>query len=317
MSIEVRNDGSAPVDIESQPAIAPRAPISIRPWQKHRYQVGSLLVGLVLVAALVANNFLARQYSPDGAVRQYLSAVESGDSSTAWKLITIAGGSSAVNLTDRAALEASFASGRPDVKSFTVDQPTTLDSNTAAVNFTYLTSGGTKDGSFVVKRAPSNNLGVYPAWEVAIKPVALHLGVPSGAGGVLVDGKALELSGPMDVGVLPLAHKIRIVGTAMVEPQTVAVDAFSGQPQTVTYSPTLTPLGAQKATATIKAAFTSCAKLTGVRPGGCPQAVDVSAVNSGQWQLVGDPTQNLSFAVDASANLVGEGHFQMVFSYQE
>ena len=40
-------------------------------------------------------------------------------------------------------------------------------------------------------------------------------------------------------------------------------------------------------------------------------------MSSGQWQLVGDPTQSLAFSVDADGSLVGAGHFQMVFTYQE
>src|SRR5207247_10460837 len=94
------------------------------------------------------------------------------------------------------------------------------------------------------------------------------------------------------------------------------VDGVSAGSATGSYQPTLTSAGLDKATASIKTAFANCARQTGLRPDGCPQAAQ-SIVNSGQWQLIGDPTQGVAFAVDSSANLVGGGHFQMIFNYQE
>jgi hypothetical protein len=103
----------------------------------------------------------------------------------------------------------------------------------------------------------------------------------------------------------------------MVEAKTVAVDAFASQGAAVSYSPNLTPVGLEKATAAIKTGFASCVAQTGLRPDGCPQSVSSSVVSSGQWQLVGDPSQNLAFSLDGDANLVGVGRFQMVFTFQE
>jgi hypothetical protein len=107
----------------------------------------------------------------------------------------------------------------------------------------------------------------------------------------------------------------------MVQPQTVQVDAFSSGPPRVSFQPTLTSAGVEKATAAIKTAFANCVRQTGLRPDGCPQAAESSFVNSGQWQLIGDPTQSITFSVnspaDSTTNMVGSGHFQMVFNYQE
>jgi hypothetical protein len=305
-----------PASNGSAPAIP--APARVRPWQRRRYQLSLLLVAALLVGGLIANNLIARQYTPEGAVRQYLSALQAGDASTAWSNVQVSGGDkSAINLTGREALVAALASGRPDIKSFAITQTTMTNQSTAAVSFSYETANGTNQGSFVVKRSSQNNLLLYPGWQVVLAPVVLQVSLPPGSGGVMVDGKEVAISHKGEVAVLPLAHQIRFPGTALVQPQTVVLDGFGSQPTAVVYKPTLTPTGEDKATAALKTAFSSCASQTGLSPDGCPQLVTGVVVNSGQWQLIGDPTQGLTFPVDTETNLVAEGHFQLVFNYHE
>ncbi len=317
MSIEAKTDEPIAVRPSNDAVIAlPR--IAIPTWRRRRYQVAAALIVVVVIAAFFVNNYLVRQYSPEGAVRQYLGALQSGDSSTAWRLIQVTSGDpAAVKLTDRSALEASLANGRPDIKSFAITATTAVNASTSAVTFTYETSGGAKDGRFLVKRSAQNNLQIYPGWQLVVKPVDLQVSLPTGSGGVVIDRKTVAIDGKSVVAVLPLAHQLRFPGTRMVEAKTVAVDAFASQGAAVSYSPNLTPVGLEKATAAVKSAFANCVARTGLRPDGCPQAVNSSVVSFGQWQLVGDPSQNLAFSLDTDANLVGVGHFQMVFTYQE
>src|SRR5713226_4067250 len=91
-------------------------------WQRRRVRIATAAGVMVFIAALVANNIIARQYSPDGAVRQYLSALQSGDASAAWSQIQVAPPAQqvAATLTDQAAIRAALAAGRPDIKSFDV-----------------------------------------------------------------------------------------------------------------------------------------------------------------------------------------------------
>jgi hypothetical protein len=251
-------------------------------------------------------------------VRQYLSALQSGDSTTAWSYVQFtAADPAAINLTDHQAFAAALSRGRPDLKSFAITQTTFTNTTTAAVSFSYDTARGTKNDTFVVRRSSRNNFGIYPGWQLVLTPVVVQVAVPAGSGGVLIDGKEVAISAKGKVAVLPLAHQVRFPGTVVVQTQTVSFDAFSSQPPDVTYQPTLTSAGLEKATAAIKSAFAACTTQTGLRPDGCPQAVSGVVVNSGQWRLIGDPSQGITFSVDSGANMVGNGRFQMVFDYHE
>jgi hypothetical protein len=72
-----------------------------------------------------------------------------------------------------------------------------------------------------------------------------------------------------------------------------------------------------KTKAAIKAALTACAKwtLSDASASGCPQDAGLRQQISGQWQLIGDPTQDLTFGLDQNFNVAAKGHYQMVFAY--
>jgi hypothetical protein len=318
MSIEVKTEETLPASVEPRYAIALPTHASIRPWRRRRYQISSLLLGVLVVATLAGNNVLARQYSPDGAVRQYLSALQSGDASTAWKLTRVGRTSNAeINLTDQAAFNAALAAAKTDIRTFAVTDSHSVDASTSAVTVSYETVGGTKEATFAVKRSSQNSLFIYPGWQVVVTPVVLRVSQPPGSGGVQIDGKAVAVGDKASIAVLPLAHKIRFPGTSMVQPKTVAIDSFFPGSQAVVYQASLTSAGVDKATAAIKAAFANCVRQTGLRPDGCPQRAESSVVSSGQWQQIGDPTQGVIFSVDPNTNLVGGGHYQMVFNFQQ
>jgi hypothetical protein len=297
-------------------ALAQRQPI----WRRRRYQLTALLVAVAFVAALVGNNLLARQYTPDGAVRQYMAALQSDDAGQAWGVIQVAAPSApvAATVTDRSALVAALASGRPDIREFTVTGSNQLNSTTSSVDVTYDTAGGTKQVKFIVQRSGQTHFGIYPVWHLLITPTILQVTVPGGSTGVSVDGKAIALpQGKSTIAVLPVVHRVQLSGTAMISAPPATVDAFFSLGQSVAFKPTLTAAGLDKATAAVKAHFDTCSKQTAWKPDGCPQSVDYSLPHSGQWQLVGDPLQDLSVSFDQEMNALGTGHFQMVYAYQE
>jgi hypothetical protein len=298
------------------PAVVEQVPI----WRQRRYQLGTLFVAIALATVLVGNNLLARQYTPDGAVRQYLAALQTGDATKAWEVIQITAptASVAATVTDKAALQAALAAGKPDIKDFTVTGTSQLDSTTTAVEVTYDTSAGSKQAKFLVQRSGETHFGIYPVWHLVTTPTILEVTLPKGASAVNIDGKPVALpQGKSTVAVLPVAHKLQFSGTATLAAQTVSVDAFYSLAQSVTYTPSLTSDGLAKAKAAISAYFASCAKQTSLSPAGCPQTLNNPFVSSGQWQLVGDPTQELAIGFDKSLNPVATGHFQMVLAYQE
>jgi hypothetical protein len=324
MSIVVETEASRGGGASQKPAPSPVLDSSSTPgWQARRHQLIALLVVLAVVAALVANNFFARQYTPEGAVRQYLSALQLGDSNSAWSAIQVASLAApvAASLTDQAALQAALSAGRPDLQSFAITSIWSVDSTTSMVDFSYETRSGTKSAQSVVQRSGRNQFGLYPVWHVSVEPTLLQVTLPKGVGGIRVDGQAVALpDGKSIIAVLPLGHRIVFQGSAMVAPSTASVDAFSSRALSVTYQPELTAVGLEKAKAAVMTAFAACAQQTvseAPAGSGCPQSAGLPQSTSGQWQLVGEPSQVLMAVFDPDMTVVAYGHYQMVFAWQD
>jgi hypothetical protein len=325
MSAEVQPVESITPDAETVDALTPAATLAVRPqiWQRRRYQVSALVALVAAVAAVAANNIVARQYTPDAAVRQYLSALQSGDATTVWDQVEVSAPTAPVvaTLTDRAALQAALGAGKPDIKDFSITSTTNIDASTASVGFSYDTSSGTKQGKFIVQRSGETHFGLYPVWHLVITPALLRITLPKGSNGVSIDGKAVALppGAQSTVAVLPLAHKVQFNGTPLLASQTVAVDASFSLGQPVAFQPQLTAAGLAKAKAAVKAAFAVCAQQTSPNAdsGACPQTIGYSISGSGNWKVVGDPTQDMVVSFDKDMNAVATGHYQMVFAFQE
>jgi hypothetical protein len=321
MSTEVQ---SQPTEFTQGPDQISSTPVTLKAkhplWRRRRYQVSGAVVLVAVIAVFVANNFLAQQYTPEGAVRQYMAALQAGDAAKAWDAIQVAAPTAPVAATvaDRASLQAAFSAGKPDIKDFVVTGTSQLDSTTTAVEVTYDTSAGSKQAKFLAQRSGQTHLGIYPVWHLLITPTILEITLPKGTSGVSIDGKQVALpQGTSSVAVLPVAHKLQFNGTAVLAAQMVSVDAFYSLAQLVTYTPSLTSDGLAKTKAAISTYFTACAKQTSLSPAGCPQSLSNGFASSGQWQLVGDPTQDLEIGFDKNLNPVATGHFQMVIAYQE
>src|SRR5260370_11344530 len=304
--------------------VAPALPAITRPRlsQQRRYVITVAILLAAVAGAGLGNNILARQYTPDGAVRQYLSALQSGNASDAWSVIQVSAPTQpvAVALTDQAAMQAALSAGKPDIKSFAMTG-TAATGSVTTVSFSYDTTGGSKQATFTVQRSGETHFGLYPAWHLVVAPTLLGITLPTGGSGVTIDGKAVALpSGKSTVAVLPVLHKVRVNGTQMLAAQTLTVDAFLSLGQTVSYQPTLTSAGMDKARSAIKTWLTEiCARRTqaNIDDGSCPQGLNFLLEWPGQWQLVGDPTQDLGITFDKDLNIAAVGHFEMVFAYQE
>ena len=321
MSTAVKPAQPSIPDMEPEPKSTSVRSTLRRPWQQRRYRLAAGALLLVVIAAALANNVLGRQYTPDGAVRHYLSALQSGDAAAAWSEIQVSAPTqpAMASLIDQAALRAALAAAKPDIKSFNVNNITRVDAATALVAFSYDTASGTKQAKFTVQQSGEKSFGLYPLWHILISPTILEVTLPQGSSGISIDGKALALpAGKSTIALLPLAHQVQINATRVIASQTVPLDAFFTTGQTLSYQPTLTAAGLDKAKAAVRAAFDQCALRTSpnLDSDGCPQTIGFSLAGSGRWQLVGDPTQDMVVSFDKNMNAVATGHLQMVYSYQ-
>jgi hypothetical protein len=322
MSVEVK-PAETPTTLEpaaAATASTPSAPKRLALWQRRRLQIAGGLVVIALIAAFVGNNLLARQYTPDGVVRQYLTALQADNAASAWSVMQVSAPSQpiAATLTNQAALQAALASSKPDIRSFVVNAPTQINPNQSTVDVTYATASGSQQAKFVVQRSAETHFLLYPGWNILITPALLQIAVPMGSSGVLIDGKAIDLpAGTSTVAVLPVLHRIQFTGSEMLATKTVSVDAFSSLSQVVTSAPTLTSSGLANAKAAVKAFLAACAQQTSLQPDKCPQQYSNGFVSSVRWQVLGDPTQDLTISFDQDLKATGAGHFQMVVVYQE
>jgi hypothetical protein len=317
--IQSANNSSPKAAVESPVTTPAKSKLS----QRRRLQIGAgTLVALAIIGVL-ANNFIASQYTPEGALRAYLSALQSGNASAAWNESQVSAPTSnaTATLMDRAALQAALATAKPDFRSFDITATSNVDANSAKIAVTFDTSKGTKQARFLVQRSGDKRFVFYPIWRVVLAPAVVTVALPKGAAGVSVDGRSLALStGKSAIALLPVKHKFVFDPTPLLAQQTVAVDAFLAGDQTVAYRPTLTDAGMVKAKAAVTAYFNDlCAKQSTASPdqSTCPQATDSYVSYPGQWHLVGDPTQDLAIASDADQNISAVGHFQMDFAYPE
>src|SRR4030081_599521 len=158
--IHSANSSAPEASVEGPPApsagVASSATASVTPrLSRRRLQLGAGALIALAIAAVLANNFIASQYTPEGAVRSYLGALQSRNASAAWDQVQISASasSSTVSLTDRAALQAALANAKPDFRSFDITSTSNPDANTAMVAVTFDTSKGTKQAKFLVQRS--------------------------------------------------------------------------------------------------------------------------------------------------------------------
>ena len=280
-----------------------------------RSQVGALALVLLTVALVAGNAVQGQVYGPQGAVKAYFAALESGNVSRATSLIDIGGATTKSDsvFLSRAALVAAMRSEKQTFPGLRVDAPIAVQPDLAVVPVNYAGAPFSVD----VKRESGFFLGSYTApWRLLSPPVQLTLTPPAGTSHTTVDGQTIATGSRSTAALLPLKHLLAYSGGPLVEPQTTEVDLTIGRSATAPLLvPKLSPLGIQKATEAITVALTKCAAATGRAPADCPQ-VGPAAFDSVQptWQQIGNPTVDLAFGTDDQGRLVGTGHFQMVMT---
>ncbi len=320
---QVAGAPASPNGEKPQPASPEAQPNSLGRWRQPRIVAAATVAILLVIGSVVGFNLVARQYTPDGAVRAYLGALQSGDASTAWAQVQVEAPTApaAVTLTDQGSMRAALAVGRPDIKSFGIDGTTGTNTSTAIVKFTYATSSGGKQAQFVVVKSGQTRFGIFGVWHVLLTPTLLQVNLPGGSGAVSIDGKQLSLQpGKSTIAVLPVFHKLQFGATQILAASTLSVDAFFSQPQPVAYSPELTTVGVAKVKAAVKAGFVFCSRQTSANArisSPCPQDIPDSFNLSGQWSVVGDPIADIAVSFDQAMNASAVGHYQMVFAYNE
>ncbi|HVB78146.1 MAG TPA: hypothetical protein VNI34_10140 [Candidatus Nitrosotalea sp.] len=287
-----------------------------------RTRLAALAILLLLVAAIGANLYLTNLYGPQGAARQYLAALGSGDANALWALINHPSAPTGVqdSLLDRAALNAALEVDHSPITNVTVD-PATIAGSVATVSVSYRRSGAISSQTLTLSQGADRHLGIYPTWRVDLVPALLSISLPPGGGGLTVDGRNVEVGSgsPQTIAVFPLHHTVNFAGNGMVEAasQDVAsAAALSSGKMTVAFPTKLTAAGLAKAQQGIKDALAACAAATEAAPNGCPQSAVSITASHYSWKLVGDPTADLTLTPSPDGTLKGTGHYVMILTYQ-
>jgi hypothetical protein len=247
-------------------------------------------------------------------MRAFFSALQSGDARRAGALIDVGGATTKTDsvFLSQAALSAALRSEKQSFPGLQLGAPIEVQPDLAVVP---VVSAGARF-SVNVQRASGFFPNSYIApWHLVRDPVVLTVTPPAGTTQATVDGQTIGAS-KSTASLLPMRHLLAFSGGPLVEPQTSEVDLTIGRAASAPdLAPKLSPLGIQKATDAITAAITECAAAAERAPADCPQ-VGPAGFESLQvsWQLIGNPTADLTFGTDDQGRLVGTGHFQMVMT---
>jgi hypothetical protein len=282
-----------------------------------RLQLATLTLLAAAVAAAAGYSLLARSYSPEGAVRDYLAASERGDVSQVWadSVIAAPAGKVDASLLDRRALQASLAlpSNRGAIPGWQVNGAN-LRADRATVDVSYRAGAAVRHLSLTaIPDSHHQGLGLFRRWLVLVNPAELSLAPPPNAGAASIDGLPVETG---VIAVFPGVHHLALAGSNLFLPDDQDVTVVGGSPAVVTLNLRLTDGARANAGAVLKDAFGACAAITVLEASQCPQGIIDVAQGPVSWTLVGDPLSGVSYPVAADGSVSGQGHFQMAASYQ-
>ena len=266
--------------------------------------VGAVL--LLIVAGFALNSYLASHYGPDGTAISYVEATGSGDSATAWSLMTVAGGPSPAGTADlatQAGLDGQLhlEPAHTGVTNVTVAGHRDVPGG-VQVSVSYQDHGRVASTQLDLIQDPAaRHFGIYPTWRVVVVPSVVTVkspGVP-----LRVDGHLMSATLPA-VRLLPGAHVFTTRQTDLFAGFATTLDVEGGQPRTVSLEPKLNSSAAPGVAGAIKDAFQAC--IANPHGGLCPATL---LEFPGTWQLIGDPGADASVSVDADGHPVATGHY--------
>jgi hypothetical protein len=295
-------------------------------WRRHlgpRAQlVTAAILGLV-VAGTFGYALLARSYSPEGAIRDYLAARDRGDVDAVWAATVIDSQVNAdASLLDKPALRAVLANpaNRHSYPGWTVHQARTgVEATTVDVSY--------REGAAVrhlsLRARPDtqhHQLGVFPRWQVVLVPSAFAVTLPNAVGPLTVDGLPVKLAPArlQTVAIFAGSHRLEMGDSALFNPTSLDFQAPQPLPAvtSVALELKLTDQARTAAGAALKEAFATCVATTSLTTKGCPQGVIDTSSGPARWNLIGDPTAGASYLISETGGIIAQGHYQMEASYQ-
>jgi hypothetical protein len=278
----------------------------------------------VLAAGTLGYGWLARSYSPEGAVREYLTARDRGDVEAVWAAITIDSQLAKTDgsLVDKRALRATLSNpaNRHSYPGWTVNQSRT-SGDVTTVDISYRDAAAVRHFRLrVLPDARHRQLGMFPRWQVVLVPSAIAVAVPSGAGALTLDGLPMELAQArvQSIAIFPGSHHLELGASALFMSSGVDFQALQLVP-TVTridFPLKLTEPARTAAGGALKDAFTACTAVTTLAAKGCPQGVIDTTSGPVRWKLIGEPADGANYVVSEMGAIAAQGHYQMEASYQ-
>ena len=243
----------------------------------------------------------------DAVVRQYLSALASGDVDKARSLGPLGGGGSAGLLTRAAYAESLRAAPITDV-----DVPTT-DANATDIPATYKLGGQQISTRFRVRKLDSGS------WEMAQTTVTFRMqGTSVTKVPLIVNGVRIDWDTPLEL--LPGAYT---VSTGLPFLTYAASDSLTvlhlGYTDTTSHpvTPRLTEQGIAAFKSAVKTSLSGCVSRKELAPANCPMGYRSTrpvVPTSVTWQLTGDPVGNARAGLVASDQSKSEVTVGLKFS---
>lgn len=234
---------------------------------KRKRTARTIVVLVALVAATaasgawLASDSLARTYSPENAVTDYLAAQKRGDVSFMLANANYLRDDGAYGqYFGRAELEAMLALPRnTDISNVNVLSTTTVDSNTRNVAVAYTWAGHPLQRYFTVHADPTRvHYMFFNSWLVDIPFESIHLTLPNQPGAISVDGSQLPAGAPTStVQVIPGFHKVTMGATDLYDAVSMDADGIDSSP-TVVFPGTITAGARAAAASLVRTAFAHC-----------------------------------------------------------
>jgi hypothetical protein len=287
---------------------------------QQRLDVRQELVAAIALALLatgsVSFTLTTRVGTPAGAALAYMAAVDGADTDYVWSHSIVDSAptpASTISFVNRAGLAAQLKASAHTRSGFHVQGVGFVSSGTK-VTLTYANSTGRVTTSLLMRG------GAPHSWPVLLEPAGLEIDLPSGAGGVAIDGQPIEsgTSGDIKVAVLPGHHILSIGASRLLEAYTDDIDAESQLPSLTRADLSKVKLTAEalaKANQVVASAIQSCTASSALVPASCPQAYTSDTSDQATWTLLGDESAGAKVGVNAKGHLEVTGHYLMKLSY--